>query len=196
MGFINERKNILRAEDGPLIAVDKNGNEVQIIDKLTQNVPTSYLFDVMSVFGAITSSFSAASWTASYVVEIPGEFVNNGEFESQGNFIDEPSSYNVIGISQNEDNLTNDFLITNYSVRFSGGTLLGAFEQSTSVRVGGFDNIEYTYKYEFDAGATTSDPQHIHDFRIIIDSTNILGYVIINADGSDFHNFIIDSAGG
>jgi hypothetical protein len=28
MGFINERKNILRAEDGPLVSVDKDGNVV------------------------------------------------------------------------------------------------------------------------------------------------------------------------
>jgi len=177
-----------------------NGTWIQAISegdlKLTQNASTAILLDVMSIFGAITSSFSSDAWTASYIVEQPGEYVVNGQFEAEGNFTDEPSTFNVMGITDNPDTGLNQILIANYSVRFSGGTVLGAFEQSTSARLAGFDNIEYTYKYEYDAGATASDPQHIHDFRIVADSTNILGFVIINADGSDSHNFIIDSAGG
>ena len=158
-------------------------------------IPTSYVVDIMSMFDAITESpFSVASWTSSYIMEIPGSFVNNGESEIIGNFTDEPSSYNVIGISPNEDYGTKETALVNYSVRFTGGALLGSYEQSTSVRLGGFDNIEYTYKYEEDAAATGSNPKHIHDFRITVDSTQILGYVIINADDSEFHNFIIDSA--
>jgi len=158
-------------------------------------IPTSYVVDIMSMFGAITEDpFSVDNWTSSYVIEIPGSFVNNGVSKIIGNFTDEPSSYNVIGITPNEYNGTMECVQWNYSIRFTGGALLGSYEQSASVRVGGFDNIECTYKYEEDAAATGSNPKHIHDFRITIDSTQILGYVIINADDSEFHNFIIDSA--
>jgi len=160
-------------------------------------IPTSYVVDVPSMLGAITEDpFSVASWTSSYVIEIPGSFVNNGESEIIGNFTDETSSYNVIGISPNEDYGTKETALANYSVRFTGGALLGSYEQSTSVRVGGFDNIEYTYKYEEDAAATGSNPKHIHEFRITIESTQILGYVVINADDSESHTFITDSAAG
>jgi len=159
-------------------------------------IPTSYVVDIPSMLGAITEDpFSVASWTSSYVIEIPGSFVNNGESEIIGNFTDETSSYNVIGISPNEDYGTKESILANYSVRFTGGALLGSYEQSTSVRLGGFDNIEYTYKYEEDAAATGSDPKYLHDFRLTIDSTQILGYVVIGADDSVIaNNFIIDSA--
>jgi len=60
MGFINERKNILRAEDGPLVAVDKNGNEVQIgngsisCDSLKcDETITIYLVDIDAAFDAL-----------------------------------------------------------------------------------------------------------------------------------------------
>jgi len=199
------RKNDFDLDFGPLKGIKSSGEEVSyinnenynsLIDKLTKNASTSYLLDVMSIFGAITSSFSSDAWTASYIVEQPGEYVVNGQFEAEGNFTDEPSTFNVMGITDNFDTGLNQILIANYSVRFTEGTLLGAFEQSTSLRLGAFENIEYTYKYEYDAGAAGIDPQHIHDFRIIVDSTNILGYVVIGADGSDSHSFIIDSAGG
>jgi len=178
-------------EAGKLFTKNESGTTYVVSN--TQSVPKSYLFDVMSVFSSIVGSFSSDDWTSSHIIELPGEFENYGQYETQGNFTDEPSSNNIIGISNNEDNGTKEVVFANYSVRFSGGTILGSFEESSSARVGGFNNIEYTYKYEFDSNASGSNPQHIHDFRIIADSTIILGYVVINADGSDFNNFIIDS---
>lgn len=197
------RKNDFDLDYGPLRGIESGSvveylNDVNYntkIDKLTQTVPTLYIVDILSLFVDITSpTFSVASWTSSYIIEIPGSFINNGESEIIGNFTDEPSSYNVIGIRPNDDYGIKESVLTNYSIRFTGGTLLGSYEQSTSIRLGGFDNIEYTYKYEEDLAATGTDPKHLHDFRITVDSTQILGYVIINADDSEFHNFIIDSA--
>jgi hypothetical protein len=57
--------------------------------------------------------------------------------------------------------------------------------------------IQWTYKYEEDPTATGSDPKYLHDFRLTVDSTQILGYVVINANDSiSANNFITDSAGG
>jgi hypothetical protein len=180
-------------ETGKLFTKSESG---QVTVQNTQTIHHFYLLDVISVFGNITSpTFSVGDWTSSYILEFPVEFVNNGISDVSGNFTDEPSSFNVIGISVNEDHGTKESSLVNYSVRFTGGSLLDSYEQSTSVRLGGFDNIEYTYKYEENGAATGTDPKHIHDFRINIDSTQILGYVLINADDSESHNFIIDSAG-
>jgi len=78
MGFINERKNILRAEDGPLVSVDKNGNEVQIgngsisCDSFKCGETINFKFvDVDEALNAIFAG-SASYFTASLVIDEQG----------------------------------------------------------------------------------------------------------------------------
>ena len=83
------------------------------------------------------------------------------------------------------------------SFRPTDGTVLDGIEISNSLIQYRLDNSQWTYKYEEDPTATGSDPKYLHDFRLTVDSTQILGYVVINADDSiSANNFITDSASG
>jgi hypothetical protein len=75
------------------------------------------------------------------------------------------------------------------------GTVLNGIEISNSLIQYSLDNFQWTYKYEEDPTATGSDPKYLHDFIFTIDSTQVLGYVVIGADDSVIaNNFIINSA--
>ena len=103
MGFINERKNILRAEDGPLVAVDKDGNVVTdfsdggsscSLQKCQETVQFGFL-DVDDVIDNIMSG-SQSYFTASLVrddfeggqpftAELTGQYINQSiEFGMEG----------------------------------------------------------------------------------------------------------------
>jgi hypothetical protein len=116
-------------------------------------------------------------------------------YQSNGDFSTEVSNFKGVGII---DDGSGDLISVLGSENFrpTDGTVLNGIEISNSLIQYSFDNIQWTYKYEEDPTATGSDPKYLHDFRITVDSTQILGYVLINADDTESHNFITDSAGG
>ena len=150
--------------------------------------------NIGSLFAAITADpFSAADWKASFTVVIPEESTLNGVFETNGDFSTEVSNWKGVGII---DNGSGDLLSVLGSESFSptDGSVLNGIEISNSLIQYGLENMQWTYKYEEDPTATGSDPKYLHDFRLTIDSTQILGYVVINADDSiSANNFVIDS---
>ena len=153
--------------------------------------------DVGSLFIAITADpFSVADWKASFTVVIPEQTTLNGVFETNGDFSTEASNWKGVGII---DNGSGDLISVLGSESFSptDGTVLNGIEISNSLIQYSLDNFQWTYKYEEDPTATGSDPKYLHDFILTVDSTQILGYVVINADDSiSANNFIIDSAAG
>ena len=160
-------------------------------------VPEFIVVDVGLLLDALTADpFNIEDWKATFIATFstPGARIN-GVFQSNGDFSTEVSNWSAVGISEDEeeDGTTTILAVANF--RPTDGAILGGIEISNSFITYDFDNIQWTYKYEEDPTATGSDPKHIHDFRITIESTQILGYVVIGADDSVIaNNFIIDSA--
>jgi len=155
------------------------------------------LANIGLVFDAVLADpFVVADWKASFISIVSGlnlEF--KGISETNGDFSTE-NSYNVMnGVSDSPFGFGKETINMNYHYLPTGGALLGALQQSYNISVGGIDILNVTYKYEEDSTATGANPKHLHDFRITVDSTQVLRYVVINADDSEFHNFIINSAG-
>jgi hypothetical protein len=159
---------------------------------LSQTIENQHTLDVESLLGAVMADpFDIEQWKSSYTVSFPDGSTVNGLYSTSGDFSSEDSFWNLISI----DSGGNTFFGAANFFPDSGG-LLDALQSISNAKVGGSFNAEWTYNYEEDASATGSDPKYLHDFRLTIDSTQILGYVIIYADDSEFHNFIIDSAAG
>jgi hypothetical protein len=157
-------------------------------------IPEFRAVDVGSLFIAITADpFNVEDWKASYTVVIPNQTTLNGQFDTNGDFSTEVSNWKGVGII---DDGSGDLISALGSESFSptDGTVLNGIEISNSLIQYSLDNFQWTYKYEEDPTATGSDPKYLHDFKLAIDSTQILGYVIIGADDSVIaNNFIIDS---
>ena len=163
---------------------------------LKPTVETAHLLDIDSLFVAVFANpFDFEQWKESFTVSFPDEFVFNGVYETGGDFSTENSYYNLVGLSPSETTPLKETLFVSAYFLPTGGEALGGSLVSNNLKIGAPDvNLEWTYTYEEDSSAAGSDPKHLHDFRITINSTQILGYVVINADDSESHNFIIDSA--
>jgi hypothetical protein len=160
-------------------------------------IETAYLIDVMSLFAAITADpFDVENWKSSFTLSMHDGSILNGVYEANGDFSTEVSYSNMVGLVPSYDGTSKETVFVSATFKPTGGAMLGGIAMSSSVKAGGLDSIEWTYKYEENSAATGSNPKHLHDFRLTIDSTQVLGYVVINADDSEFHNFIIDSAAG
>jgi hypothetical protein len=159
-------------------------------------VPEFHLLDLESLFGAIMADpFAAADWKASFTYSFSDSGITlNGQFETNGDFSTEVSNWKIVGIADDPENESPTSTLASANFRPTGGTVLGGVEISNSFINYNFDNIQWTYKYEEDPTATGSDPKYVHDFILTVESMQILGYVVIYADDSEFHNFIIDSA--
>ena len=159
-------------------------------------IPEFHLLDVGLLLDAITAApFAAADWKATFTttVSTPGVTIN-GVFETNGDFSTEVSNWKGVGII---DDGSGDLISALGSESFSptDGTVLNGIEISNSLIQYSLDNFQWTYKYEEDPTATGSDPKYLHDFIFTIDSTQVLGYVVIGADDSVIaNNFIINSA--
>jgi hypothetical protein len=164
--------------------------------QISKTVQTSRTLDVFALFEAVLEDpFNVESWKASFTISEVDGSVLNGVYETSGDFSTETSYANLVGVTPSDDGT---YKQTIYSAAYftpnSSEGVLGALWDTSNVKSGGAFNAEWTYSYEEDASATGSDPKYLHDFRLIIDSLQILGYVVINADDSESHNFIIDSA--
>jgi hypothetical protein len=183
-------------ESGELFTKDSSG-AVSITQPKFTPVPELRAVDVGSLLDAITADpFAAADWKATFTATFPTPGTTiNGVYQSNGDFSTEVSNFKGVGII---DDGSGDLISVLGSENFrpTDGTVLNGIEISNSLIQYNFDNIQWTYKYEEDPTATGSDPKYLHDFRITVDSTQILGYVLINADDTESHNFITDSAGG
>ncbi len=182
---------------GELFTKNPSG-DVTIFQPKFVTVETRHLLDVESLFGAILADpFDVEDWKSSYTVSVPDGSTFNGVYETSGDFSTETSYANLVGLTPSDDGTYEQTLFgAAYFTPDSSDGVLGALQDTSNVKIGGTFNAEWTYSYEEDASATGSDPKYLHDFRITIDSTQILGYVVINADDSESHNFIIDSAAG
>lgn len=161
-------------------------------------IPEFRLLDINSLLGAITADpFAAADWKATFtgVTATPGVTIN-GVFDTNGDFSTEVSNWKAVGILDQGDGV-NTSILASANFKPTGGAILGGIEISNSFIRYNFDNFQWTYKYEENPTATGSSPKYLHDFRLTIDSTQILGYVVIGADDSVISNtFITDSASG
>jgi hypothetical protein len=145
---------------------------------------------------AITAApFAVADWKASFTSVTPASGVTlNGQFETNGDFSTETSNWKVVGILDQGDGSALTSILASSNFTPTNGAILGGIEISNSSIQYNFDNFQWTYKYEEDPTATGSAPKYLHDFSLIVDSTQILGYVLINADDSiSANNFVIDS---
>jgi hypothetical protein len=162
-------------------------------------VPEFRVVDVGLLLDALTADpFNVEDWKATFTATFstPGVRIN-GVFQSNGDFSTEVSNWSAVGISDDGEEETPTTILASANFRPTDGAILNGIEISNSFITYDFDNIQWTYKYEEDPTATGSDPKYLHDFRITVDSTQILGYVLINADDSISANtFITDSAGG
>jgi hypothetical protein len=173
-----------------------NGTWIEAIARHQITITEIPLANAGLLFDAVLADpFVVADWKSSYISTMSGltlEF--KGIAESNGDFSTE-DSYNVMnGVSDSAFGFGKETIVMSYHYVATGGTLLGSLQQSYNIALGNIDNVNMSYKYEEDSAATGANPKYVHDFRITIDSTQVLGYVIINADDSEFHNFIIDSA--
>jgi len=185
--IVNELHAILTQLDAKSLSVD----DIQI----SKTVQTSRTLDVFALFDAVLEDpFDVESWKASFTISEVDGSVLNGVYETSGDFSTETSYANLVGITPSDDGTHRE---TIYSAAYftpdSSEGVLSALWDTSSVKSGGTFNAEWTYSYEEDASATGSNPKYLHDFRLIVDSLQILGYVVINADDSESHNFIIDS---
>lgn len=185
--IVNELHAILTQLDAESLSVD----DIQI----SKTVQTSRTLDVFALFDAVLEDpFDVESWKASFTISEVDGSVLNGVYETSGDFSTETSYANLVGITPSDDGTHRE---TIYSAAYftpdSSEGVLSALWDTSSVKSGGTFNAEWTYSYEEDASATGSNPKYLHDFRLIVDSLQILGYVVINADDSESHNFIIDS---
>jgi hypothetical protein len=185
-------------ESGELFTKDSSG-AVSITQPKFTAVPSFHLLDVGSLLDAITADpFAVADWKATFtgVTATPGVIIN-GVFDTNGDFSTEVSNWKAVGIADEGDGAALTSILASANFRPTDGTILGGIEISNSFIQYNFDNFQWTYKYEEDPTATGANPKYLHDFRITVDSTQILGYVLINADDSISANtFITDSAGG
>jgi len=184
-------------ETGELFTKDSSGN-VSITQPKFVTVQTSRTLDVFALFDAVLEDpFDIESWKASYAISEVDGSVLNGVYETSGDFSTETSYANLVGLTPSDDGTYKETLFSAaYFTPDSSEGILSALWDTSNVKLGGTFNAEWTYSYEEDASATGSDPKYLHDFRLIVDSLQILGYVVINADDSESHNFIIDSATG
>ena len=196
--IVNELHAILTQLDAESLDVNSidaeslNVNDIQI----SKTVQISRTLDVFALFDAVLEDpFDVESWKASFINTVQDGTTYNGVYEASGDFSTEVSYANIVGISESFDYLAKNTLFGATFFTPTGGAVLNALQESDNAKVGGTFNGEWTYTYEEDSSATGSDPKHIHDFRITINSTQILGYVVINADDSESHNFILDAAG-
>ena len=169
-----------------------------LAENFSSSIPVSEfrVVDVGLLLDAITADpFAAADWKATFttVIATPGATIN-GVFQSNGDFSTEVSNWSAVGIADDGEEETPTTILASANFRPTDGAILNGIEISNSFITYDFDSLQWTYKYEEDPTATGSDPKYLHDFRLTLDSTQILGYVLINADDSEFHNFIIDSA--
>jgi len=161
-------------------------------------IPSFHLLDVGLLLDAITADpFSVADWKASFTYSLPTpEATINGVFQSSGDFSTEVSNWKAVGIV-GEGSGVETSVLASANFRPTEGDILGGIEISNSFIQYAFNNVQWTYKYEEDPTATGSDPKYLHDFILTVESTQILGYVVIGADDSVIANtFITDSAGG
>ena len=165
---------------------------------LNEVIETSRTLDVFTLLDAVLEDpFNVESWKASFTVSEVDGSVLNGLYEPSGDFSTKTSYATLVGIAPSESGTHKETVFSAaYFVPNSSEGVLGALLDVSNVKTGGTLNVEWTYNYEEDASAIGSEPKHLHDFRITVDSTQILGYVVINADDTEFHNFIIDSAAG
>ena len=161
------------------------------------STPEFRAVDVGSLFNAIMADpFNVEDWKASFTTTFPTPGTTiNGVYQSNGDFSTEVSNFKGVGII---DDGSGDLIsiLGSESFRPTGGFLLGGIEISNALIQYRLDNTQWTYRYEEDPTATGSDPKYLHDFRLTVESTQILGYVVINADDSESHTFITDSAAG
>lgn len=160
-------------------------------------IETVHTLDIESLFAAVLADpFDVEQWKSSYTVSMPDGSTYNGVYEKGGDFSTETSYANVVGLIPSYDGTYKQTLFgAAYFTPDSSGGVLGALQATSNGKFGGTFNAEWTYSYEEDSSATGSDPKYLHDFRITVDSTQILGYVVIGADDSIIaNNFIIDSA--
>ena len=159
--------------------------------------PEIHLLDIESLFGAIMADpFAAADWKATFTTTFSSLGITiNGQFDTNGDFSTEVSNWKAIGIVDDPENISPSSTLASANFTPTDGTILGGIEISNSFISYNFDNMQWTYKYEEDPTATGSDPKYLHDFIFTIDSTQVLGYVVIGADDSVIaNNFIINSA--
>jgi hypothetical protein len=167
-------------------------------------VPVYRGLDIDSLFNAVMAdSASADDWKASFTIEFPAEgAVVNGQFETNGDFLTEESTSNIVGIlkdtEEGEDAKTT--IIASSKFKPTSGTTLNGIEISAAGNVYDFDNFTWKYKYEENPTATGSDPMYLHDFTFSVDSTQINGYVLIGADDSviaaNIDGFMPSAGGG
>ena len=173
-----------------------NGTWIEAIARYQSTVSELNIVDVGTLFAAITADpFDVDSWKASFVIIEAVDLQFNGVASSDGDFSTEDSYSAINGIIDSPFKYGKETIVANHNYMPTGGDLLGSISESLNLSIGGIEYNTVTYKYEENAAATGTDEKYVHDFRIEIDSTTILGYVIIYADDSEFHNFIIDSAG-
>lgn len=193
----NSTNFVGRVNAQSLTSKDLNAESLIVDDiQISTTVETAHLIDIKSLLGAILADpFNVEQWKASYTVSVPDGSILNGIYETNGDFSTETSYGNLVGLVPSNDGTYKETLFAAaYFTPSSSNGVLGALQRTNNVKVGGANNLEWTYNYEEDDSATGSDPKYLHDFRITTDSTQILGYVMINADDSESHNFIIDSA--
>jgi hypothetical protein len=143
----------------------------------------------------LSDPFDVELWKESFTLIEPDDSIINGLHETVGDFSTEVSYANMIAIAPSGSGYDIP-VVSSSTFRPTDGGNLGGIETVVTLRMGGFNTVEYTYKYEEKSDAAGSDPKYLHDFRMTVDSTQVLGYVVINADDTEFHNFIIDSAAG
>lgn len=185
-------------ETGELFTKDSSG-AVSITQPKFTPVSEFRVVDVGLLLDAITADpFAAADWKATFttVIATPGATIN-GVFQSNGDFSTEVSNWSAVGIADDGEEETPTTILASANFRPTDGAILNGIEISNSFITYDFGSYQWTYKYEEDPTATGSDPKYLHDFRLTVDSTQILGYVVINANDSiSANNFITDSAGG
>ena len=169
-----------------------------LVENFSSSIPVSefIVVDVGLLIDALTADpFNVEDWKATFTATFstPGARIN-GVFQSNGDFSTEVSNWSAVGIVDDGEEETPTTILASANFRPTDGAILNGIEISNSFITYDFDSLQWTYKYEEDPTATGSDPKYLHDFRLTVDSTQILGYVLINADDSEFHNFIIDSA--
>jgi len=179
-------------DSGELFTKDSSGN-VSITQPKFVTVETAHSVDIESLLAAISADpFDVELWKASFSVSFYDGTVLSGIYETVGDFSTEVSYSGIIGLSPSDDETYKELLITSALFKPTGGEQLGGIQMSHNIKIGGFQNIEITYRYEENPDATGSDGKYLHSFKIIIETNTILGYVEIYADDTESHQFIFD----
>lgn len=194
----NSTNFVGRVDAQSLTSKDLNAESLSVDDiQISTTIETRHTLDVESLFAALFADpFDVEDWKASYTVSMPDGSTYNGIYETGGDFSTETSYANVVALTPSYDGTYKQTLFgAAYFTPDSSDGVLGALQATSNGKLGGTFNAEWTYNYEEDSSATGSDPKYLHDFRITVDSTQILGYVVIGANDSIIaNNFIIDSA--